>query len=186
MKHFVWLFFVAGVFLSSCEHADDPTPSSSTDASGSSVTSPDETEQELATIAVTCNEPGFEFSLKVDKSTLKGVVPTCSMDPATGLLGIDAGENFQLDVEPDDDSLEFTRTVLSEDLLFNWTITEESPDGFVAQAHFPDGAAHYYHLFQVKSINGQRYFIRSRDGMNFTRKDVMEMKAAVEAISSIH
>lgn len=189
MKSFVWCLLFSTALLSSCESTNDGRDDADSIPSGATSDQakiPDDGPGETPMVQITCTEPGFGFQFPLEKSKLNGAQPVCAMDPATGLLTVDAGENFQLDIERDDESLAFARSVLAEDLLFKWEISEESDHGFIAQARFPDGAAHYWHVFQVQTISGQPYFIRSREGSNFTRQDIMLMRESIEAMSAIH
>ena len=131
---------------------------------------------------VRVTETGYEMTIPVPLTLATNNVPSALLNAATGVLEVDAGPTFQLDVVERIGELAELKAELAEDQLFTWKFQDESEHGFIAQAFLPNGEAHYFHMYAKVSTSGRSFLIRSREGQNFTLSDARTMRACAEAI----
>lgn len=127
-------------------------------------------------------ETGYEMTIPVPLTLAANDVPGAVFNAATGVLEVDAGPTFQLDVVESDREVAEVKAELAEDQLFTWKFQDETDTGFIAQAVLPNGESHYFHMFTWISTTGRSYLVRSREGQNFTLADVRTMRTSAEAI----
>lgn len=129
-------------------------------------------------------DTGFEMGLPVPKDIAVNHIPIARFNDASGVMEIEAGPAFQIDITEELTSLDALKNNLRSDQLFTWKFSEESDDGFVAQAVLPTGESYYYHFFYLKTIGEQSYLMRSREGSTFTLASVHTMRASAQALIS--
>lgn len=152
---------------------------SSTDASasGTAVELPD---AELLVV----NEGNFQLALPVPERLWSTFQPTAALNGATGVMEVNAGPHFQIDVFEEKVDVEALTAELTGE-LFTWKTTEESDAGFIAQAVLPSGEVFYYHVFHRFHLGERDYWSRSRSGSTFTLEQVQEMRKCLEAVRQI-
>ena len=127
-------------------------------------------------------ETGYEMTIPVPLTLAANDTPGSVFNAATGVLEVDAGPTFQLDVVESDREVAEVKAELAEDQLFTWKFQDETDTGFIAQAVLPNGESHYFHMYTWRSTAGRSYLVRSREGQNFTLADVRAMRTAAAAI----
>jgi hypothetical protein len=74
---------------------------------------------------------------------------------------------------------------LANDQFFTYKFYDEGETALTYQAVLPTGDDFFYHFVQSVEINGQYYFIRSRDGIEFTLKNVKDMRKILNSLEAV-
>lgn len=175
MKNRLFFFIVLITTFSACK--EQPTQANDS-ANKETITT--QKDQEITQVDI----PGYKFQFILPQ-TLKqqGINSSIEMNDISGSLEIKAGPSIQIEISDQGMKLEEIKAELNDQQMFSYKFIDETREGFIFQAILPDGTAHYYNFITQKTINGKPYFIKNKDGVDFTLKTIKEMKKIAESIN---
>lgn len=130
-------------------------------------------------------EQGFEMQYNVPKVMLVHEEAIAEYNDMTGILEVSVGDKFQIDIINDSLSIADLKEELRDDQFFTYKFYDEGEKSLTYQAVLPTGDDFFYHFVQAVQINDQHYFIRSRDGVEFTLKNVKDMREILNSLKAV-
>ena len=134
---------------------------------------------------IVISEKGFEMQYAVPKVMLANEKAIADYNDMTGILEVSLGDKFQIDIINDSLSITDLKIDLADDQFFTYKFYDEGENTLTYQAVLPTGDDFYYHFAQTMQIDGQHYFIRSRDGVEFTLKNVKDMREILNSLKAV-
>jgi hypothetical protein len=128
---------------------------------------------------ISISETGFNLAFVIPKLMLSDESPLIDYNDTRGFLEMAIGENFNIHLIDDSLSLADLRQELLDDQMFTYKFYDEGDHGFTFQQVLPNGQEFYYHFVMTTMIDGKHYFIQSNPDMEFTLKNVKDMKKAM-------
>lgn len=134
---------------------------------------------------IVIREIGFEMQYIVPKEMLTHEDAIAQYNDMTGVLEVSVGDKFQIDIIDDSLSIADLKTDLANDQFFTYKFYDEGENTLTYQAVLPTGDDFYYHFVQTVKLGEQHYFIRSRDGVEFTLKNVNDMREILNTLELV-
>ena len=128
---------------------------------------------------------GFEMQYVVPKVMLAHEHAIAEYNDMTGILEISVGDRFQIDIINDSLSISDLKLDLANDPFFTYKFYDEGETSLTYQAVLPTGDDFFYHFVRSVEINNQYYFISSRDGSEFTLKNVTDMRKILNSLKAV-
>ncbi|NNE54808.1 MAG: hypothetical protein HKN32_02215 [Flavobacteriales bacterium] len=169
MKHALVLLF--GIFLiSSCGDTNGPAEPE--------VAAPDKS-------VIALDHVNFPLQFKAHEKYTSNASPELRMNNTTGVFEISIGDKIQFDIIGDSISIASFKEELLHDQLFTYKFYDEADDNLIYQAVLPTGEGFFYHYAALKNINGNYYFVRSREGNEYTLSNVKDIREVVNTLEAL-
>jgi len=134
---------------------------------------------------IVISEKGFEMQFAVPKLMLANEEAIADYNDMTGILEVSLGDKFQIDIINDSLSITDLKIDLADDQLFTYKFYDEGENTLTYQAVLPTGDDFYYHFVKTMQINGEHYFIRSKDGVEFTLNNIKDMRGILNSLKAV-
>jgi len=134
---------------------------------------------------IVISEKGFEMQFAVPKVMLANEEAIADYNDMTGILEVSLGDKFQIDIINDSLSITDLKIDLADDQFFTYKFYDEGENTLTYQAVLPTGDDFYYHFVKTMQIDDEHYFIRSRDGVEFTLKNVKDMREILNSLKAV-
>lgn len=127
-------------------------------------------------------EGGYDFAFFLPKDLMIENDADIEFNGATGDLNVRIGENFWIVASLEGKTLAGMKEEISNDMLFDNRIIEETENSVLYQRMLPDGKTYDYNFRSFAEVGGKAYFFRTSEAGEYSIESVDLMKSAIESV----
>ena len=125
------------------------------------------------------------FDLSIWLPTLENTAPMINFDENLGVLKIELGTRFKMEIFEEEPDFELLKSDLETDFTFTNTILSEAPELITYEARAKDMDKRLHHFYGSKTINGVAYIVRDDPMTTFPKSSIDNMVKSFETLEGL-
>ena len=116
----------------------------------------------------------------------KGVEPSMSLNDITGILDINVGRGFNIQLREESQRISDLKNEWTMDPVWTYTVIEESDQHLLYSKRLPDGSMEQFHFMAVEGDDERKMVIRSSAMEEFGKSQAERMLKSAQSFTWTH